>query len=160
GIPADQVMLAVMKPQLVISSGEEADPAGQRVLRISQQWFDEGQRLPPCGRPERREQPNQITRFFSSSRAAGTPKGMAVTRAQQGDRIDYASRGHGLGEASCGCLLIGLGTGVGYTWPLAFWSTGGRVLMNSRSAGPMGQTLRDAGVSHLFATVGALYALL
>jgi acyl-coenzyme A synthetase/AMP-(fatty) acid ligase len=159
GIPADRVMLAALKPQLILSGGGEAATADHRILQISQQWFEETRRLPVCGRPERREQPDEVTRYFSSSGSTGTPKVMAVTRAQQSARIDYAARGHGFGETSCGCLFIGLGTGVGYTWPLAFWSTGGHVLLNAKAAGPLGQTLRDTGVSHLFTTVGALYAL-
>ena len=66
------------------------------MVAISKEWFDETMRLPPCSPPPRR-QPGEVVRIFASSGTTGTPKLMALTRAQVTARVDSQRLSFGAG---------------------------------------------------------------
>jgi acyl-CoA synthetase (AMP-forming)/AMP-acid ligase II len=151
-------LLANLKPNLILTSATNP-VAHPNVVRISQDWIDEALRLPSAGASRHAGAPSDVVRFFSSSGTTGAPKVMALTRAQVIARIDAERSSIGFGAASRSCTMIGLGTGGGYTWPLATWSAGGSVVLNLRFTAEPYESLRRARLSHLFVAVGTLLDL-
>ncbi len=147
-----------MKPNLILTSaGDSATPAN--VVRISQDWIDEAMRLPSSDASRHAAAPSDVVRFFASSGTTGIPKVMALTRAQVDARIGAERSSVGFGTTSRSCTMIGVGTGGGYTWPLACWSAGGSVVLNLRFTAEPYESLRRARLSHLFVAVGTLLDL-
>src|SRR5258708_4819738 len=153
----DNPLLAAVRPALVLTT-EKGRPG---TLEISTEWLDETRRLPPCGRPERERRPDEIVRFFSSSGTTGRPKTMALTRAQVAARVagQQISGGMGGGGSTRGCVLFGPGTSGGYTWPLAFWSVGGSVVLNLIHTRSKAESLARIKPSHLYVAIGTLLEL-
>ena len=155
----DNPFLAVLRPDLLVTTTEARLTAPARSVRITREWLDETMRLPPGPRRPRRSDGAEIVRYFSSSGTTGWPKIMALTRAQVAVRIDAERLSVGAGKESRACVLVGPGNSGGYTWALGFWSVGGSVVLNVGPAGSIGPSLRRTMPSHLYLAVGNLVEL-
>ena len=155
-LASDDPVVAALKPDLVLSDAGSA--AGTRTVTISREWAAETMRLPPCAAPPRRLS-DEVVRIFASSGTTGTPKLMALTRAQVAARVDAQRLSFGAGAASRASVLIGPSTGGGFAYTLAFWSAGGSVVLNLKFARSPGDALLRTRPSHLFLATGTLLAL-
>jgi acyl-coenzyme A synthetase/AMP-(fatty) acid ligase len=152
----DNPLLAAIKPSLVLSVNK-GQPG---TLEVSAAWLEEVRQMPPTGRPARRgELDKETVRFFSSSGTTGTPKTMALSRAQVAARVETQRMSGGIGAASRGCVLFGPGTSGGYTWPLAFWLAGGSVVLNMIYSASIAEALARTQPTHLYIAIGTLVDL-
>jgi acyl-coenzyme A synthetase/AMP-(fatty) acid ligase len=155
---SDNPFLAALKPALIVTV-DQGRMSGAATLEISAQWLDETRRLPASGRPQRRGLPGDVVRYFSSSGTTGTPKVMALTRAQVTARVDLQRGSGAISAGSRACVLFGPGTSGGYTWPLAFWSTGASVVLNAIHTQSIGESLARTQPTHLYVAIGTLLDL-
>jgi len=151
-------VLAALKPDLVLSDAGSAASTLVGTVAISQEWFAETMRLPPSAPPPLRPA-DEVVRIFASSGTTGTPKLMALTRAQVAARVDAQRLSFAAGAASRASVLIGPSTGGGFAYTLAFWSSGGSVVLNLKYASSPGDALLRTQPSHLFLATGTLLAL-
>ena len=151
----DNLFLATIKPSLILTV-EKGRPG---TLEISAAWLEEVRRMAPTGRPARRGKPDDIVRFFSSSGTTGTPKTIALMRAQVAARVAAQRLSGGFGGTSRGCVLFGPGTNGGYTWPLAIWLAGGSVVLNMIYSRSIAEALARTQPTHLYIAIGTLVDL-
>jgi 2,3-dihydroxybenzoate-AMP ligase len=152
-------ILSVLQPVLMLTDGEPPAEMAGRTVTVSKEWFEEAMRLPPVARPAKRGNPDEIVRFFASSGTTGKPKLLALTRGQVAVRVHSQRLSFGAGAGSRGCVLVGPGTGGGFVYTLAFWSTGASVVLNLTSTRSHTEALRITRPTHLFIAVGTLLAL-
>ena len=152
----DNPLLAALKPTLVLTVNK-GQPG---TLEVSAAWLEAVRQMPPTGRPARRGAADKETvRFFSSSGTTGTPKTMALTRAQAAARVETQRLSGGFGAASRGCVPFGPGTSGGYTWPLAIWMAGGSVVLNMIYSASIAEALARVQPTHLYIAIGTLVDL-
>ncbi len=157
-LASDDPVFAALKPDLVFSDVGSAAGTPARMVAISQEWFAEAMRLSPCV-PLPRRPADEVVRIFASSGTTGTPKLMALTRAQVAARVDAQRLSFAAGAASRASVLIGPSTGGGFAYTLAFWSAGGSVVLNLKFARSPGDALLRTRPSHLFLATGTLLSL-
>jgi 2,3-dihydroxybenzoate-AMP ligase len=143
----------------VVTNAEGAQKAPLRSLAVDPQWYGETMAMPAVARAPRQRRPDEIVRYFSSSGTTGTPKLMAVTRAQVEARVEQAVDAMGAGMTTRACALFGMVTAGGYTWPLAYWAAGGAVILNMTFTKSLAESLRLTRPDQVVLSVGTLLNL-
>ena len=160
GMPSPQhPMLMALRPDLVVTNAEGAQQTPLRSLAVTPEWYAETMAMPAVARPPRRRRPDEVVRYFSSSGTTGTPKLMAVTRAQVEARMEQAVDAMGAGMATRSCTLLGMVTAGGYTWPLAYWMAGGTVILNMTFTKSVAESLRRTRPDQVVLSAGTLLNL-
>jgi acyl-CoA synthetase (AMP-forming)/AMP-acid ligase II len=160
GMPSPQhPLLMALRPDLVVTTAEGAQQTPLRSLAVTPQWYGETTAMPAVARSPRQRRPDEIVRYFASSGTTGTPKLMAVTRAQMEWRIEQALDAMGAGMTTRSCTLLGMVTAGGYTWPLAYWMGGGTVILNMTFTKSVAESLRRTQPDQVVLSVGTLLNL-
>ena len=160
GMPSAQhPLLAVLRPDLVVTNAEGAQNTPFRTLVVTPQWYGETMAMAAVARSPRQGRPDEIVRYFSSSGTTGTPKLMAVTRAQVEARMGQAVDAMGAGMTTRSCTLLGMVTAGGYTWPLAYWMAGGTVILNMTFTKSLAESLRVTKPDQVVLSAGTLLNL-
>ncbi len=132
----------------------------ERTVTVSKEWFEETMRLPPVARSAKRRKPGRGRALLRVVRARpASPSYWRSPRGQVAVRVDSQRLSFGAGAGSRGCVLVGPGTGGGFVYTLAFWSTGASVVLNLTSTRSHAEALRITRPTHLFIAVGTLLAL-